>query len=126
VRCELPNGALVGNWDGDRLRQVLLNLLGNAMRYSPEGGTIVVRVNDEHAALAARVAVSDQGVGIPPEDQARLFSRFYRAEATLSAGEGLGLGLYISRSLVEAHGGRIWAESEPGRGSTFTFTLPYG
>jgi len=70
-----------------------------------------------------RISASDRGAGISPEDLDHVFERFYRAKGTRKT-EGLGLGLYITRMLVEAHGGRIWAESEPGKGSTFSFTLP--
>jgi protein-histidine pros-kinase len=127
---DAPAGPLLGWWDRDRLEQVLENLLSNAIKYSPQGGEIRVRVEATRAgdeAGEARVSVADTGVGIPAEALPRLFSRFFRTEAASSSGvKGLGLGLYISRSLVEAHGGRVWAESEPGRGSTFTFTLPIG
>jgi NtrC-family two-component system sensor histidine kinase KinB len=123
VRFEGPDEPLFGWWDRDRLAQVLQNLLTNATKYSPDGGTIVVRVAGDGGEV--RVSVADQGPGIAPEALPNLFRRFYRtAEAKISGAEGLGLGLYISRSLVEAHGGRIWAESIPGQGSTFTFTLP--
>jgi PAS domain S-box-containing protein len=124
VRFEGPEHPLTGNWDRDRLEQVLQNLLANAMKYAPDGGTIVVQVEDR--GCEARVSVSDQGPGIAPDALPNLFGRFFRtAEARASGAEGLGLGLYISRNLVEAHSGRIWAESTPGQGSTFTFALPY-
>ncbi|MDQ3514049.1 MAG: ATP-binding protein, partial [Chloroflexota bacterium] len=120
IQIIAPEGTILGNWDADRLGQVLQNLLGNAVKYAPGDNRVTVQV--EADAAEARVGVTDQGPGIPPEHLARLFERFYRADAT-GAG-GLGLGLYISRMLVEAHGGRIWAKSEPGQGSTFTFVLP--
>lgn len=119
-----PEHPLPGWFDHDRLGQVLQNLLSNAIKYSPEGGAIGVRVED--LGRAARVSVADEGEGIPEEALPRLFERFYRAANAASRAKGLGLGLYISRSLIEAHGGRIWAESRPGQGSTFTFVLPYG
>jgi PAS domain S-box-containing protein len=123
VRFEGPTGPLTGQWDRDRLEQVLQNLLANAMKYAPDGGAIVVRV--EELECEARVSVTDEGPGIAPDALPNLFGRFFRtAEARASGAEGLGLGLYISRTLVEAHGGRIWAESTPGQGSTFTFALP--
>jgi signal transduction histidine kinase len=103
------------------LGQVLDNLLGNAIKYAPPGGDIVVRV--EATGDQARLSVADQGPGIPADALPRLFERFYRGQH--SAGEGgLGLGLYISRMLVEAHGGAIRAASRPGTGSIFTVTLP--
>jgi protein-histidine pros-kinase len=111
---------VVGQWDWDRLGQVLANLLGNAVKYSPAGGRVVVQI--EATDGGARLRVRDEGPGIVPEHLPKLFERFYRAGGT-GAG-GLGLGLYISRMLVEAHGGTIAAESEPGAGSTFTVTLP--
>jgi signal transduction histidine kinase len=124
IRVEAPAGRVVGWWDHQRLEQVLQNLLGNAIKYSPEGGSIVVRV--DAVADAARVAITDEGVGIAAEVLPRLFDPFYRAESTAVAVQGLGLGLYVSKSLVEAHGGSVSAYSDgEGRGSTFTFTLPY-
>ncbi|HEX5166863.1 MAG TPA: ATP-binding protein [Thermomicrobiales bacterium] len=125
IRVEIAEQPMIHDWDGDRVRQVLLNLLTNATKYSPAGGEVVIRVEDDPRRQQATVSVTDNGVGIAPDVLPRLFSRFYRAEASLTAGEGLGLGLYISRSLVVAHGGRIWVDSTPGIGSTFTFTLPY-
>jgi PAS domain S-box-containing protein len=122
ISFDAATPSLLGSWDGDRVKQVVLNLLTNAVKYSPNGGSIRVRVEplDGHA----RLSVSDSGIGIPEDALGRLFSRFYRVESTLAGGEGLGLGLYISRSLVEAHGGQIVAESTVGVGSTFTITLP--
>ena len=120
IHVVAPPGAIEGDWDADRLGQVLQNVLGNAVKYAPGTDPITVVVSADEAE--ARVEVTDLGPGIPPEHLPRLFERFYRADAT-GAG-GLGLGLYISRMLIEAHGGRIWAWSEPDRGSTFTFSLP--
>jgi signal transduction histidine kinase len=111
---------VVGEWDRDRLGQVVANLLENTSKYGSGEGEVVVRVED--GGDVVRLAVTDRGPGIAPEHLPRLFDRFYRADAT-GAG-GLGLGLYISRMLVEAHGGKIWAESEVGQGSTFTVSLP--
>jgi PAS domain S-box-containing protein len=122
IAVEAPQQTITISGDIDRLRQVLQNLLANAIKYSPDGGDVVLRVAAQDGE--AVISVTDRGLGIPAESLPRLFSRFHRAEATLNAGEGLGLGLYIARSLVEAHGGRIWAESEPGAGSTFLIVLP--
>lgn len=120
-----PSGPLVGRWDRDRIEQVFQNLLSNAVKYSPDGRSIEVRIEDRGDAVL--VAVEDEGSGIPEEAQPYLFSRFFRTEtAKASTAGGLGLGLYITKSLVEAHRGTISVESAPGRGSTFTFTLPYG
>jgi PAS domain S-box-containing protein len=110
--------------DRDRLAQVFANLLDNAVKYSPRGGEIVVRI--EASPSEARVSVSDQGVGIEPATLARLFDEYFRAGEQQSQAEGLGLGLYITRGIVEAHGGRISATSTVGLGSTFRFSLPRG
>ncbi|MHB8628010.1 MAG: ATP-binding protein [Aggregatilineales bacterium] len=109
--------------DEARLRQVFDNLLGNAVKYSPRGGNITVRgVYDDQIVS---VSVSDQGVGLPLDEQDRIFERFYRVESTLSRStQGTGLGLYLAHAIIEAHGGTIRVQSEPGKGSTFTFTLP--
>jgi two-component system phosphate regulon sensor histidine kinase PhoR len=116
-----PEAPVVVAGDPDRLGQVLDNLLGNAVKYSHAGGDIVVRM--EATAGEARLSICDQGPGIPAEALPHLFERFYRGQHAAEEA-GLGLGLYISRMLVEAHGGRIWAESEAGEGSIFTVTLP--
>jgi PAS domain S-box-containing protein len=106
-----------------RLERILYNLLENAVKYSPQGGEIKVSVQPEKEQLV--IGVSDQGVGISPADQAKLFAPFQRLEESRPGGaRGVGLGLLVCQRLVEAHGGRIWVESEPGRGSTFFFTLP--
>jgi signal transduction histidine kinase len=112
---------IVGSWDRDRLGQVLDNLIGNAIKYSPQGGEIVVRV--EATGDRGQVRIEDHGIGIASDVLPRLFERFYQGQAP-GISTGLGLGLYIARMLVEAHGGRIWAESEPGQGSVFVITLP--
>jgi signal transduction histidine kinase len=125
IRAEIIEQPIVHEWDGDRLGQVLQNLLTNAIKYSPDGGEIVVRVEDDPGHREARFAVSDCGIGIPREALPRLFSRFYRVDESLTSGDGLGLGLYICRSLVEAHGGRIEVDSASGCGSSFTVRLPY-
>jgi two-component system OmpR family sensor kinase len=112
--------------DADRLRQVLHNLLANALRYTPAGGQITVSVGLAPGEPPAfLISVADSGPGISAEDLPHIFDRFYRADASRSrAGGGSGLGLTIARSIVEAHGGRIWAESEPGQGTRIAFTLP--
>jgi PAS domain S-box-containing protein len=109
--------------DPDRVEQVLTNLLSNAIKYAPGGGEIVVAARLDEGQ--ARVDVRDRGIGLTPRDIDGLFNRFYRVDRDeVRATGGTGLGLYISKRLVEGHGGRIWAESEPGQGSTFSFTLP--
>ena len=106
-----------------RLERILYNLLENAVKYSPQGGEIGVSVKLQKEHLV--IGVSDQGVGISPADQTKLFAPFQRLEEFRPDGvRGIGLGLLVCRRLVEAHGGRIWVKSKPGRGSTFFFTLP--
>ncbi|MBC7107085.1 MAG: PAS domain-containing protein, partial [Firmicutes bacterium] len=109
--------------DPDMLARVLVNLVDNAVKYTPEGGRITVRA--EAADGHVRVSVSDTGVGIPEESLPRVFERFYRVDKSRAREQGgTGLGLAIVKHIVEAHGGRVWARSEVGRGSTFTFELP--
>jgi CheY-like chemotaxis protein/anti-sigma regulatory factor (Ser/Thr protein kinase) len=109
--------------DHARIEQVLVNLLANAVKYSPQGGQIVVQV--DRVGREARTSVADSGIGIPPDERKRLFQRFFRAHnvSTRHFG-GLGIGLFVSNEIVDRHGGRFEVESEPGRGSTFTFYLP--
>jgi PAS domain S-box-containing protein len=125
VRVEQETERLTGLWDYDRIIQVTQNLLTNAINYSPEGGEIVVTVGvtPERGSREAFVTVRDSGVGINRNAIKHVFERFYRYDEH-HASKGLGLGLYISRSLIEAHGGSISVDSEPGIGSTFRFTLP--
>ena len=102
---------------------MLFNLVDNAVRFTPDGGRVTVSARRRNGSV--EVAVSDTGAGIPPEHLPRLFERFYRADPARARGDGgTGIGLAIARSVVEAHGGQIKAESEPGRGSIFTFDLP--
>jgi signal transduction histidine kinase len=120
-----PDGA-VGNpvpADRDHLEQVLDNLMSNAIKFSPEGGTI--RVFLRNTPEDVTLSVQDPGMGIPPSQLDAIFGLFYQAEDPVSrrAG-GLGLGLYISKEIVTRHGGRIWAESAPNKGSTFSISLP--
>jgi two-component system, OmpR family, sensor histidine kinase BaeS len=109
--------------DGDRITQVLLNLLDNARRHTPEGGTI--RVGATLQGNYLRVWISDTGVGIDPTDLPHIFERFYRADRsrTTSTG-GSGLGLSIVKAIITAHGGNIWAKSVLGQGTRITFTMP--
>ena len=105
--------------DPHRISQVLSNLLGNSIKFTPEGGTVTLRARSHDGVLSVRIA--DTGRGIAPEHLAHIFDRYWRPSG--SEGEGMGLGLYIARGIVEAHGGRVWAESSP-QGATFVFTLP--
>ncbi len=107
--------------DPDRLERVVVNLVSNALKYSPPGSPVQLSVR--RAGDQVVTAVTDQGDGIPAEELPKIFGRYYRSQRTHSV-EGTGLGLYIARLLVEAHHGRIHAESAVGRGSTFSFTLP--
>jgi signal transduction histidine kinase len=107
--------------DPSRLDRILLNLVGNALKYSEAGS--VVRVRAAASTGGAVVSVQDRGGGIAPDDLPRIFERYYRGQSSARS-DGLGLGLFIVRRLVEAHGGRVWAESTVGEGSTFSFTLP--
>ena len=108
--------------DERRVRQVISNLLTNAVKFAPPGGTVDVGVSRVDGEV--RVSVSDNGPGIAPEDQRRIFEEFQQAAAGKEQREGTGLGLALSKRLVELHDGRIWVESEPGKGSRFVFTLP--
>jgi signal transduction histidine kinase len=113
--------------DGDRVRtrQILYNLLSNAAKFTPAGGRVSVDVSC--ADGFAEISVSDTGIGIPPQEHESIFDKFHQVVAATSGmREGTGLGLPITRRLVEEHGGRIWLESEPGKGSRFTFTIPSG
>jgi PAS domain S-box-containing protein len=121
LRIESPRFPIVGFWDRDRLGQVLDNLIGNAIKYSPQGGEIAIWVEATNAEGLVRI--EDHGIGIASDVLPQLFERFYQGQDP-GVSTGLGLGLYIARMLVEAHGGRIWAESEPGQGSTFVISLP--
>jgi PAS domain S-box-containing protein len=105
-----------------RLERILYNLLENAVKYSPSGGEVWVSAKPDGEQLV--IGVSDQGIGISRADQAKLFAPFQRLEKRPSGVRGVGLGLMVCRRLVEAHGGRIWVESKPGRGSNFFFTMP--
>jgi len=109
--------------DERKVKQVLVNLLSNAVKFTPDGGTVTVTTSRGEDEI--RVAVHDTGIGIDPEDQARIFEEFQQSRRqTDQSREGTGLGLTLSRRFVELHGGRLTVESRPGRGSTFTFTLP--
>lgn len=122
ITPDLRHGEAEVYGDRERLRQVMVNLLDNAVKYNRHGGTIVIRTGAEQGAV--RVSVEDSGIGVPPEDLTRIFERFYRVDKERSReAVGTGLGLAIVKHIVEAHGSSVTVESVPGKGSTFSFTL---
>jgi len=108
--------------DERKVKQILLNLLSNALKFTPEGGRVTVRARC--LGELAEISVIDTGVGIAPEDQGTVFEEFRQVGTASKKVEGTGLGLALCRKFVELHGGKIWVESELGRGSRFIFTLP--
>jgi signal transduction histidine kinase len=125
IEVRTTQTSLVADIDSSRIEQVLINLIGNAIKYSPQGGPIRLTIEEEMSAQVVRLSVQDHGIGIPKQHHARIFGRFMRIENARARGiSGTGLGLYLTRELVERHGGRIWFESEEGAGSTFFLTLP--
>ena len=126
IRVQSQLACIEGAWDRARLERVVGNLVSNAVKYSPEGGEVTLRVSREDTGDGAWavLAVSDQGVGIPPEELPRVFERFYRASNVAGQIAGTGIGLAGARQLVEQHGGTISVESTPGQGSTFVDRLP--
>ncbi len=136
INFQISDEVINADFDEARLEQVLTNLINNAIKYSPAETSVIVGVEKrclllapDHqpatpAPLEAVIWVRDEGYGISPEDQARIFERFYRVSAGEGLVEGLGLGLYISQEIVAQHDGRMWLESVPGKGSTFYFSIP--
>jgi signal transduction histidine kinase len=112
--------------DKDRLRQVVINLLTNATRYSPDGTKIILNTNvvEHEGRREVSVSVRDEGIGIGPGDADRIFSKFAMLAKPAWTKKGTGLGLFITKAIVDAHKGRIWVESNLGEGSTFFFTVP--
>jgi signal transduction histidine kinase len=118
MASELPPG----HGDGRRLTQVLINLVGNAIKFT-DAGEVAIKAEASNGSF--HVSVRDTGPGISSADQVRLFQEFQQADNAITKKKGgTGLGLAISKRIIEMHGGRIWVESQPGQGSTFTFTLP--
>ena len=123
LRFRAPKNVPAVLGDADKIRQVVTNLVDNAVKYSPDGGNVSVEVSATGGR--ARVAVRDQGLGVPPEEHRRIFEKFYRLDPDLTRGVGgTGLGLYITRELLERMGGRVWVESSGSGGSTFVAELP--
>jgi len=121
-KAEVAPDLPTGRGDGRRLSQVLLNLVGNAIKFTDKG-EVAIRASATNGAFT--VAVCDTGPGIPATDQAKIFEEFQQADSSITRKKGgTGLGLSIAKRIIEMHGGRIWVESEPGKGSTFCFTLP--
>jgi signal transduction histidine kinase len=122
LRLESDEPEIVGDWDEPRLRRVIGNLVDNAIKYSPNGGLVEVRVSRE--GDEAMLAVRDHGLGIPAAEMERIFERFQRAANVIGRIKGTGLGLASARHIVEAHQGTIRVESREGEGTTFTVRLP--
>lgn len=121
---EFTNRDIYVDIDQDRMTQVIDNILNNAVKYSPDGGKITVKIEDNHRSVIVRIA--DEGLGISKQDAQKLFDRFYRVDKARSREQGgSGLGLAISKEVIELHGGSIWVDSIEGKGSTFNFELPY-
>ncbi len=122
IRLGTPDGLSIVNCDKQRTRQVFSNLISNAVKYTPKGGKIYLNINEEKNYLI--VSVKDDGIGIPKEEHEKIFKRFYEIGDYLEHETGgAGLGLSIVKGIVEAHNGKVWVESDPGKGSTFFFTV---
>jgi len=121
LEIECPENLPAVNADPQRIEQVLVNLIHNAIKFSPPGECIAVGAYQEHQQVV--IFIRDTGAGIPPDELPRIFERFYKTDRSRSGG-GTGLGLSIARHVIEAHGGRIWAQSKIDEGSTFSFTIP--
>ena len=119
---DLPPSLPIIHGDGQRLEQVVLNLLNNATKFSAEGCDIILKARSNNTEIV--VEIQDSGIGIAREEQSRLFKPYSRLDSDRQRHPGLGLGLAMAKQVVELHGGKIWVESEPGKGSTFSFSLP--
>jgi len=122
LNTELPASLPIIHGDGQRLEQAVLNLLTNATKFTPKGGTITLKAQRLDTGML--IEVQDTGIGIAREEQDRLFKPYSRLDSDRQRHPGLGLGLALAKQVVELHGGKIWVESEPGKGSTFAFSLP--
>ncbi|MDT2756035.1 cell wall metabolism sensor histidine kinase WalK [Enterococcus asini] len=124
IRRDFTQRDLWAEVDTDKIIQVIDNIMNNAIKYSPDGGTITVHLSETHNNIL--LSISDQGLGIPKKDLQKVFDRFYRVDKARARKQGgTGLGLAITKEVIKAHGGNIWVESQEGRGSTFFITLPY-
>lgn len=123
VSLDIPQGLPRAYCDRNRLSQILTNLVSNANKYTPEGGTVNVQASQANGMI--QIKVQDNGLGMTPDDQEKLFSKFFRsADDKVREAPGTGLGLSITKNLIELQGGRIWFESEFRKGTTFYFTMP--
>jgi PAS domain S-box-containing protein len=122
IIVDFPDNFPIVNGDETRLEQVLSNLVSNGIKYSPQGGEI--RISGQVRPAQVIVCVSDQGPGVAPEDIPHIFDRFYRSSIAKRTTKGAGLGLYLARAVIEAHGGRIWADPQPGNGARICFSIP--
>jgi signal transduction histidine kinase/GAF domain-containing protein len=124
IIVDFPDNFPIVNGDETRLEQVLSNLVSNAIKYSPEGGDIRIRAQVRPTQVI--LCISDQGPGVAPEDIPHIFDRFYRSSLAKRTTKGAGLGLYLARAVIEAHGGRIWVDPQPGTGARICFSIPRG
>ncbi len=124
IEVDFPQNFPVINGDETRLEQVLSNLVSNAIKYSPQGGEI--HISGQVRPTQVIMCVSDQGQGVAPEDIPHIFDRFYRSSIAKRTTKGAGLGLYLARAVIEAHGGRIWVDPQPGTGGRICFSIPRG
>lgn len=124
LKAELPEDFVFVEADQEHVTQVLVNLLGNAIKFSPPDSLVRLSVTPEPSGRSVIFCVVDEGPGIAPEEQERIFLKYYREPSVRGSVDGLGLGLSIARGIVEAHGGSMWLNSAPGRGSSFCFSLP--
>jgi PAS domain S-box-containing protein len=125
LSVQTTSAPLLASLDSSRMEQVLFNMVGNAIKYSPQGGAVVLAVWEEERRREVHISVQDEGIGIPLHQQAQIFGRFMRADNARAAGiHGSGLGLYLCRELIDGHEGRLWFQSTEGQGTTFFLTLP--
>jgi len=122
LTINMPDSLPIIHGDGPRLEQVMLNLMTNATKFTPKGGNISLSIQKQDNGIT--IEVKDDGIGIAKEEQANLFKPYSRLSADRQRHPGLGLGLALAKQVVELHGGRIWVESEPGKGSSFSFFMP--